>query len=73
MAVDQPGLFDAEGLVADVGLTLGDSPIARPARVGFLGGLIAVWAFGSSPTTAQKDRALEFARETLDRADKALA
>lgn len=62
-------LFDAEGLQVpeEIRLTLGDGPLVRPARVGFLAGMLATWLLGGKPTEAQKDALLDLSREFLQR------
>lgn len=70
MADDAPRLFDAEGLQVpeEVALTLGDGPLARPARVGFLAGMLALWICDGKPSQAQKEALKTIARDTLERA-----
>lgn len=64
-------LFDPDGLLSDVELTLSDGPIARPARVGFLGAMLLTWTLpeGKKPTKVQSELARDIAREALQRAE----
>lgn len=64
-ATGQTPLFDAEGLASDFEVTMRDSPIARPARVGFLAGILAIWVYDGKPTDAQKERLKDVARRAL--------
>lgn len=66
MAAEQPGLFDADGLAADLELTVGDAPHVRPARVGFLAGMLAIWIYDGKPSEAQKERLKDQARAFLE-------
>jgi len=69
-------LFDPEGLADDVRMTVHENPdVARPARVGFLAGMLAVWTLGdraSKATEWQKERLKDVAREALERATEAV-
>lgn len=74
MALDQPGLFDEGGISAttpeEIRITLDDGPLARPARVGFLAGMLALWIYDGKPSPTQKERLKDIARETLLRAQE---
>jgi hypothetical protein len=63
-------LFDTEGLIEDVKLTLREGPIANPARAGFLAGMLSTWTLGPGvkPSAAEKEAFLDIAREALARA-----
>lgn len=68
--MEQPGLFDAGAVPApeEIALTLLEGPMARPARVGFLTGMLALWTCGGKPSEAQRQLLAEIARDALRRA-----
>ncbi len=67
---EQPGLFDTEGLAAELELTVGEGPLVVPARNGFLAGILAVWVFDGKPTPAQKNELLGIARQAVANAER---
>lgn len=67
---DQPPLFDNLGVPVpeELALTLGHGPLVRPARVGFLAAMLAVWYADGRVTPAQKERLKDAARDAIQRA-----
>jgi hypothetical protein len=69
---DQTSIFDEPGFIADAKATLDTGQMVRPARVGFLAGMLSVWTLGPGvkPTTVEAEHFKEAARQALELAGR---
>lgn len=64
-------ITDREGMIADIELTVRDSPLVRPARVGFLAGMLSTWILGPGvqPKEDLRVKLSDIARRAISEAE----
>lgn len=69
---EQASIFDEPGFIEDARATIGDGLLVRPARVGFLAGMLSVWTLGPGvkPTTVQAEHFKAAARNAIETAGR---